>query len=194
MIPSVHGVVLGVLARTDAPLSGRRVAQLAAGRAGQWRVNQVLSELAEAGIVTREHHPPAYLYQLNRAHLAASAIVSLATLRDQLLERMRATTEAWSPPGAAVWLFGSAARGDGDVTSDIDVLVLRPDGVDDEAPAWLDQLDRFAADVTAWTGNPCTLVEYSESEFEGLVARGERLVDELRADALWISGDRVEDR
>lgn len=194
VIPSVHGVVLAVLARTDAPLSGRGVAALTGGRAGQWRVNQVLGELTEAGIVTREEHPPAYLYRLNRAHLAAAPITALASLRATLIASMQAAVEAWPRPAAAVWLFGSAARGDGGPASDIDVLVLRPDDVSEEDPEWVAQVDGLSADVTAWTGNSCALLEYSEAEFAALVARGQRLVDELRSDALWIAGDQVGDR
>lgn len=35
-----------------------------------------------------------------------------------------------------VWLFGSAARGDGSASSDVDVLAGRDDTVDEEDPTW----------------------------------------------------------
>ena len=66
VIPSAHGPVLAVLARTSEPLSGRRVAALTDGKVGQRRANEVLGALADAGIVLREHRPPAKLYRLNR--------------------------------------------------------------------------------------------------------------------------------
>ena len=73
VIPSAHGAVLGVLARTDEPLSGRRVAELTRPRFTQTRVNAVLQNLAHAGIVLRESHPPANLYRLNETTLPRRA-------------------------------------------------------------------------------------------------------------------------
>lgn len=194
VIPSVHGAVLAVLARSDVPLSGRRTAELTGGRASQARVNQVLRELTVAGLVLRDEHPPAYLYRLNREHLAAGAVVALADLREQLLSQIRDTVKGWEEPAVAVWLFGSAARGDGGPASDIDVLVLRPDTVDEDEPSWLRQVDDLAAQVATWTGNHCEVLEYSTEQFAGLVAAGEPLTSDLRTEALRISGDTVERR
>lgn len=61
VIPSAHGAALAVLARAEEPLSGRAVATLTNGRFGQWRVNEVLGQLADAGLVLRESRPPAKL-------------------------------------------------------------------------------------------------------------------------------------
>lgn len=191
VIPSVQGAVLAVLARSDVPLSGRRTAELTGGRAGQARVNQVLQELTASGVVLREEHPPAYLYRLNREHLAAAAIVALADLREHLLSRIRDTVERWEQPAIAVWLFGSAARGNGGPDSDIDLLVLRPDQVDEDDPSWLRQVDDLATQVTTWTGNRCEILEYSAEEFDGLVAAGERLASDLRTESVRIFGDTV---
>lgn len=194
VIPSVHGAVLAVLARSDRPLSGRRTAELTGGRAGQARVNAVLGDLTAAGLVLREVHPPAYLYLLNREHLAAEAITALADLREQLLSRIRQTVEGWRQPAVAVWLFGSAARGEGGTDSDIDLLVLRPDAVDEDDPAWVLQVDDLAAQVVTWTGNRCEIAEYSAEQFASMVASGERLASELRTQAVRIWGDTVERR
>ena len=54
VVPSVHGTVLSVLARTRAPLTGRRVAELASSPASQRQVANVLTALTEAGVVLRE--------------------------------------------------------------------------------------------------------------------------------------------
>ncbi len=191
VIPAVHGVVLEVLARSDRPLSGRQAAALVADLAGHRQVNVVLGQLTEAGLVLREHHPPAYLYRLNHDHVAAEAIIALSDLRGILLARMRNLANAWHPKSAALWLFGSAARGDGNPSSDVDVLVLRPDAQSAENPHWIAQSDHFSAQVRAWSGNNCEVLEYSEKEFAALVARGERLITELRRDAIRIAGDTV---
>jgi predicted nucleotidyltransferase len=194
VIPSVHGQVLAVLAHKNAPISGRQVAAWTVGRASPRRVNEVLRELTEAGLVLRDAHPPAYLYRLNRDHLAAPAIEALARMWQELLARMRAALAEWDPLPPAAWMFGSAARRDGTVRSDIDILVLRPDDVDIADEAWAQQFSDFALDVQHWTGNYCELVEFSETEFAEMVANRERLVDELRRDAIHLAGDEFHER
>jgi predicted nucleotidyltransferase len=183
-----HGPVLHVLARTDVPLSGRQTAELTAGRAQQPRVNQVLRELAEAGIVSCERHASVHLYRLNRDHVAAEAILLLVNLRQRLIARMQEAVKGWSAAPIAVWIFGSAARGEGGSSSDIDVLVVRPDAIGMDDATWLHQLSDLSAAVTAWSGNDCQIVEFAKSELAELVAAGERLVDELRVDALTVFG------
>lgn len=194
VIPSAHGAVLAVLARTDRPLSGRRTTELVGGRVAQSRVNSILKVLTEAGLVLVEEQPPAKLYRLNRKHVAAEAIVALAGLRDELLSRMRTHLAAWPVPPVAVWLFGSAARGDGSPSSDLDVLVIRPDQVEADHADWTDQLDSFSAEVTAWSGNECAVTEYSETELNELVSAGERLVSEIQRDAIHLAGARIDRR
>lgn len=190
VIPSVQGDVLAVLARTDAPLTGRGVAALVSGssRSG---VQNALAALSDAGLVTVDSHPPAKLYRLNRRHLGADAIVELATMRSRMIDGMRQQLRSWDPAPLGAWLFGSAARGDGSTTSDIDVLVVRPDDVDGLDPEWSAQVDRFADDVTAWTGNPCAVVEYSAEEISELVAGDGRLARDLRTDGIALTEQRV---
>lgn len=193
VIPAVHGDVLAVLARTEVQLSGRRVAGLIDGvsRSG---VQRALNALADAGIVLVEHQPPANLYRLNRRHLAADAIVELATIRQRMIAAMREHLSTWDQPPWGAWLFGSAARSDGSVESDIDVLVIRPDDVAGDGPGWTADVDRFADDVTAWTGNPCSVVEYSRSELTDLVTGGDRLVREVRTDGIALTNTRLPQR
>jgi hypothetical protein len=191
VIPSAQGDVLAVLARTDQPLTGRRVAALTNRRVSQKGTNLALRALLEAGLVIVEDHPPAKLYSLNRRHLAANPIEELASLRDRLIEAMRAQLASWLIPAWGVWLFGSAARGDGDETSDIDVLVVRPDEVDDADPRWLNQVERFVAAVTAWAGNSCEVVEYALSEFDALLSRDDRLACDIRSDGINLTSQRL---
>ena len=87
----------------------------------------------------------------------------------------------------ATWLFGSAARAEADATSDIDILVVRQDDQSDDE-AWQQQLDRLADQVRRWSGNACELLVLTESEFQAAVQREDRLIDELRQDAIHLAG------
>jgi hypothetical protein len=188
VMPTAHGAALFVLARAEQPLSGRQIAALTNGRFGQWRINEVLGELADSGVVLREHRPPAKLYRLNREHVAAPGIEALAGQRDLLIERMRSAVDDWSVAADAVWLFGSAARGDGGPDSDVDLLVLRPTAVDADDPDWLAQLDLIAGQVSRWCGNHCEVLELSRAELGAAVSRGDRLINHFRADAVALAG------
>ena len=188
VVPSAHGPVLAALVRAGVPLSGRQIAALVEGQVSRSRVNSVLSELAVSGLVLREPHPPSVLYQFNRQHVAADLVAGLADLRGRLLARLREEIAAWARPAVAVWMFGSAARAEGSVSSDIDVLVIRPARLPEDDPAWRSQLDRLTQDVRSWSGNACELLELSKSEIVESVRAGSKLVHDLRRDAVPLGG------
>ena len=188
VIPTAQGAVLAVLSRSGEPLSGRQVAALTNGRFGQWRVNEVLGQLAEAGIVLRESRPPAKLYRLNRDHVAAAGVEALANQRQELLSRIRSEVATWIVQAEAVWLFGSAARGDGDTTSDIDLLVVRPVIVDEDDQTWLGQIDDVSEHIALWSGNRCEVLELSRAELAAMMSRDERLIKDLRTETLALGG------
>ncbi|WP_328526322.1 nucleotidyltransferase domain-containing protein [Kribbella sp. NBC_00359] len=188
VVPGLHGRVLGVLARTDRPLTGRAVAALLRAPASPSGVQKVLDDLVGNGVVMAEPAGRARLYTLNRDHVAYQAIDQLARLRELLLERIKAEAESWDLPAKAVWLFGSTARGQGGADSDLDLLIVRPDDVDESDPRWLEQVESLTAHASLWSGNSCEVVEYSAREVRELIRHGERLVTELRRDAVPIAG------
>lgn len=158
VVPSAHGAVLVVLARTTEPLSGLKVAELTDGKVGQWRTNEILGQLADAGIVIREHRPPTKLYRLNLDHVAAAGVLALADMWSRLLQRVRAEVLSWELQPVTACLFGSAARGEATADSDIDILLLRDDaweGSSEEAEErWDARLARLTERVHAWSGTP----------------------------------------
>lgn len=160
--PTLDGDVLALLASGDLRLSGREISRRIG--ASQEGGRHVLERLVEQGIVLRERAAAAYLYRLNREHLAARSIEGLAAVRMELIERLRRTIAGWQIAPAAAVLFGSTARGDADEKSDIDLLVVRKAHVDAEQPGWRRQLARVVVETKAMTGNDTRLVEYSEAE------------------------------
>ena len=68
-------------------------------------------------------------------------------------------------------MFGSAARGDGDTSSDVDLLMVDPDDIDPEDPRWRQQLHEFASAVERWTGNHAGISEIGEKELRPLAEK-----------------------
>jgi len=186
--PGQRGAVLSALARTESPLTGRGVASVVRDRTSLRTVQVVLDDLVQKGLVRRQPAGNAYLYWLNREHLAAPAIESLVDLRSELVNRIRSTVTSWSFPAESVWMFGSAARGDDHDDSDVDLLLERADRTDEDEPLWQQQLTDLASSVHDWTGNACEILEMSRTQLDEAVERDDRLVADLRRDAVHIAG------
>jgi predicted nucleotidyltransferase len=184
--PTLDGDVLALLARGHVKLTGREIARrIGASQEGSRRA---LERLVKQGIVMRERVGKAHSYALNRKHLGAEPIVSLATLRQRLLDRLREEVAAWSIVPAAVFLFGSIARGEGDDASDIDILVVRSRATPEDDPVWRRQLVDLADNSTAMTGNDTRLVEYSAAEAVQLRRNQESIVATAATEGIALGG------
>ena len=51
-------------------------------------------------------------------------------------------------------------------------------------PVWTEQTDEFEANVLAWTGNRCSLLEYTEDEYEALEAADDRIVASIAREGI----------
>lgn len=176
-----------MLAGTSRPLTGREIAKLL-GRQSHSGVGDALRRLVGQGLVQQEEAGRAFLFTLNREHLAAGAAEHLFDLRVELLHRIRDSVETWEIAPAHLSLFGSAARGDGGVDSDIDLFVVRPQEIDQQDEVWREQLDLIARQAEAWTGNPVRIVEVGGGEIQRLREARPTIVEELRADAIALAG------
>ncbi|MBW3665579.1 MAG: nucleotidyltransferase domain-containing protein [Actinobacteria bacterium] len=181
VVPSLDGPVLAALASTTAPASLTQVHDRAA-RGSLSGVRKVLQRLVVHGIV---HDGPAG-YTLNHEHLAASAILLLAQLHGEVATRIRQWLADRPEDVVASGLFGSAARRDGDVDSDIDVVVLTA------SPAGPDLADGLADALERWTGNRGQVVVLTPDEARMLRDQGRAIVDAWRRDLQMLVGDRSE--
>lgn len=150
-------------------------------------VQRALEHLVAEGIVTREPAGRAFLYRLNRDHLAAPWIEGLASLRLELIDRLRAQIAGWEVPAAAVSLFGSTGRDEAGRQSDIDLLVIRPAEVDYDHGVWREQIGSLEQAATRWTGNDARVLEFAAGELtadepvlEAAAAEGVELYGSLR--------------
>jgi hypothetical protein len=185
--PTVEGDVLVVLAGTTLPMTGRQVARLAR-RGSVAGVAKALDRLGHQGLVTRLDAPPAALYTLNRQHVAAPVAEALAGLGFEFLSRLRNAFSAWEVKPVHASLFGSAARRDGALDSDVDIFVVRPAGVEEEDPTWSEQLASLSDLVLASTGNRAGIIDFVEQDIEQMLEENPPVLDELRRDAIDLAG------
>lgn len=185
--PSVDADVLVVLAGSTKPRSGRELARRA-GRSNTG-VQHVLDRLVEHGLVSREEVGRTFLYELNRDHLLAPTVEQMAGARAELVRRLRDAIDGWETPPVHASLFGSAARGDGDASSDIDLLVVRPADVGPDDAHWRGQVDELADLVRRWTGNNAGIAEVSEDELPRLRKDRPPVVEEVSEDAVDLAGE-----
>jgi len=182
---SVDGDVLRVLALADAEFTASQVHELV-GEHSLAGVRNSLERLSVQGIVLRRGAGKAYLYQLNREHLAASSIGELARLRERFIERLVVELKTWQVAPLYSSLFGSAARGEMSTESDIDILVIRPAHVVSDNEYWSSQLYVLSRKIKAWTGNGADVLEYGEEELRGSVKRDPVIVRALQEGiVLW---------
>lgn len=188
LLSPAEGPILVVLAGTTKPLSGREVARISGVSVnGAWKA---LRRLADHGVVKEEPAGGnATLYTLNRDHLAADAIVTLARLRSILIDRIKELLASWEIQPAHASMFGSAARGDGDTASDIDIFIVRPKGVDEEDARWRSQINALADGVHAWTGNHASISEIPEVDLARLRRERPPVVENVEKDGITLVGE-----
>jgi hypothetical protein len=179
--PTLDGDVLAVLAQHETTFTTGQLHRVL-GQYSEDGIRKVLVRLAGQGIVLADRVGNAYAYQLNRDHLAAGPIIALAHARNTLLERLEAQLATWRPMPVYAAVFGSAARGDMTPSSDIDILVIRPDDVDEDA--WEEQVTALSAQVTRWTGNDARPLQFAASE----VGDKEPVLRDVLHDGLTVAG------
>jgi len=212
---TLDGPVLAVLARAGKPLT---VGEIAAEtpRGSEIGVRRSLARLVEQGTVRAMEMGRNRVHVLNRDHIAAPVAVLLSGLRLELWGRLRETIGGWNPKPNYACVFGSAARGDGDAHSDIDLLLVhaplpgeseprrRVGGLDAAAgyvaqlmavplterqlAKWRHQVDRLHELVRDWTGNPLQALELSSFQWSDHRRRNSALFQEISRDAIDITG------
>ncbi len=176
-------------------------------------MRRCLARLVDQGVVQAMEMGRNRVHQLNREHVAASIATTLADLRIELWRRMRKELNEWKTEPLYACVFGSAARGDGDVDSDVDVLLVHPPFPGDpkpprqsarltfaaaalsvptsmapsEAARWPQQIDRLRTNVHSWSGNVVQIVDLSYTEWVSQRQSGV-LAEEIKRDAVELVG------
>lgn len=186
IVPGVQGRVLAVLAETTAELNLRTIAQLAQVSPAQ--ASRVLPRLVELGVVERRDVPPAAMFRLVRDHVAGQALLGLARSHDAVLDTMgRLAGELVRPP-VEVIVFGSFARREATADSDVDVVVVRPDDIEEDDDAWAGSLDAWRLQVGRLTGNRVEVLEVGADEASKKRSSENPLWADIRRDGVVVHG------
>lgn len=171
----------------------RTVADLAGVSVQQASV--VLGDLARLGVVERRDVPPSSLVRLSATNLVAETIRSLGDLRSQAIEWMKDRARSIRPVPTALVLFGSFARGEARADSDVDVLVVRPAGLDGSNEArWYSALGAWQDGVARALGNPVNVVEVDREDVRSKLAGQRRSMwQEAVADGISLLGPPIQE-
>ncbi|RMI09251.1 nucleotidyltransferase domain-containing protein [Cellulomonas triticagri] len=183
--PTLDGDVLNHLALTQAAFTPGQLTRLLP-KASVEGVRKVLNRLAKQGIVTATRvGNAAMMYELNREHLGADAVIALANQARTLRDRIATCLTAWEHPPVYAALFGSWSRGAATAESDVDLFLVRPDDADDDT--WTGQVDSLQHLVARWTGNDARPFVIDEHD---LPERGaEPVLRSIRSEGLTMYGD-----
>lgn len=185
--PTLDGDVLAVLASKDAAFTTGELHRVLP-RPSVEGIRKVLMRLVKQGIVLSDRVGNAFVYRLNRDHLAAEHIIRLAQIQSTFLHRIEERLNSWEIPPVYGAMFGSAARGSMTVESDVDLLLIRPDDADNDL--WETQVSDLVADMTRWVGNDTRPLEFSAAD---VTARGsdEPVLRDVLQDGLTVAGSRA---
>lgn len=193
-MPGVQGRVLTVLSETTAELNLRTLAQLAG--VSQAQASRVLPGLVEAGVVERREVPPSSLFRLVPEHVATRALLALARSGDLVLDQIGQLATALPLPPVSVIVFGSFARREAGLHSDIDIVVVRPPELDDDDgddTAWSDALETWRSDVGRLTGNRVEVFEVGADEAATKAGGRSQLWSDIRRDGRVVHGLSIDE-
>jgi predicted nucleotidyltransferase len=186
IVPGVQGRVLSVLAETTADLNMRTIARLADVSLSQ--ASRVLARLVELGVIERHDVPPSSLFRLVRQHVAVGPLLALARGRDALIGEMGRIALGLPVAPMSAIVFGSFARGEADIESDIDTVLVRPSGVDESDELWSESVEQWRASVHRASGNRVDVLEVASGEVAALLSSRRQVWRDIRRDGLVVHG------
>ncbi|EPR75392.1 hypothetical protein ADILRU_2290 [Leifsonia rubra CMS 76R] len=191
--------MLTVLARTTRALTGRQIAELT-HRGSQSGVRLTLMRLEEQGVVLAESAGRSMLYRANRDHLLWGAVEpllraaesALQSLQEQIIDVVSSSLDPQVLGETSVALFGSVARGTSTVLSDIDLVVVFPDTIEEELGQAA--INLVTEGVFRWTGNQCNVFVAKREPLRHMVSQGDPMIESWARDAITFNGPDLGER
>jgi len=155
---------LRLFSRTRGSYSGREAARLI-GFSHNPTI-QALKELEAQGLLKRRSIGASHEYTLNEDHLLVSGVLldAFETERDALLDITSIFEEQIGKDFEEAVIFGSVARGEERLDSDVDLLIIIKDIADKEDVE--DRVNEATSLAMVTSGNPISPVLVTRSEYE----------------------------
>lgn len=191
VIPGAQGRVLAALLGTSGELNLRTIARIAGVSIAQ--ASRVLPGLVELGMIERREVPPSSLFRLVPEHLATRALLEVADARMTVLAEMGRAASRIRPLPVSVIAFGSFVRGDSEPDSDIDVIVVRPTGIEADNERWTQTVDRWRTDVSRLAGSTVEIVDVDAASVGPKLSGEAQLWLDVRRDGQVVFGQRLDE-
>lgn len=177
VIQGARGAVLAALLRTDTPLTGRQVHALVSDDYSLWTVQGALKALTQLGLVNTQTIGRAGVHTINEGHVS---VAPLRALLDPITALTDTVREAIGNDLTIVILFGSIARGEASIHSDVDLAVI--------AAAGWDGRTNLEDAVRTRLGNNCDVLVFTAEDFTRLANTGEPVVREIITSGVALIG------
>lgn len=168
---------MAALLRTDAPLTGRQIHGLVSDDYSLWTVQEALKALTQLGLVDTQTIGRAGVHTVNEDHVS---VAPLRALLDPIAALIAIVHEAVGDDVRAVILFGSVARGEAHIRSDVDLAVIARAG-------WDGRTDLEDA-VRIRLGNDCDVLVFTSEDFTRPPGTEEPVVREILTDGVTLIG------
>lgn len=189
VLPRATAAVFRVLVGADASFSIRQLARIAGVSAP--RAVEIVNRASERGLILVEQGGRSRMCRFNREHLAAGAIIELITIRERMLHAIEDEIASWKIAPLHASLFGSAARGEGDTSSDLDLLLVRP--TDELEEDWEEQKYTSGVRLTTKIGNPVSWFDISRTELRRSMRASEPIIAQWKKESICLSGPSLPD-
>jgi Sugar-specific transcriptional regulator TrmB/Nucleotidyltransferase domain len=180
-IPGAQGRVLAALLGTSGELNLRTIARVAGVSIAQ--ASRVLPGLVNLGMIERREVPPSSLFRL---------VPELADSRGVVMTEMGRAASKIRPAPVSVITFGSFARGDSEVDSDIDMMIVRPTGIDADDDRWTQTIERWRTIVSRIAGNTVEILDVEADAVAAKLSGGTQLWRDIRRDGQVVFGQRLD--
>lgn len=184
LIPGVQGKILAGCLRSSEPLTMRGLARLAGVSANQAAL--VIDRLDDLGLVRRQAAGRALLVSLVEDSPVVVALRRVADLWTVTLDLWREHARRLDPSPRSMAVYGSWARGEARMGSDVDVLIVLPsDLAEDAEDLYREQIAdwcTYAGRVAGLPVSPIVLDAHEAQQVDG------KLWDSIRRDGVVITG------
>ena len=160
--PAADYPILGVLEKARKPMSTTAISKRCEA-VPRISAHKSLTRLTQHGILKQEMLGNTYFYEINRKHVLYEAIREILQAPKSLFDSIASDISQWNSPPLAVYLFGSAARNQMTVESDIDILFLFEHD-DSNKEDCLDSVYSLCEEITEKTGNTTNPVIFTQEE------------------------------